>query len=1062
MPVRPVRRIAALLCVAVLVAAFTSWAAEEPEKPSKGPAELKSLKFRLVGPPAGGRVSRVSGIPGNPLVYYAATASGGVWKSEDGGINWKSIFDDQPISSVGSIAVAPSSPGVVYVGSGEANIRGNVGAGNGIYKSTDGGRTWTHAWKQEGQIGTMVVHPANPDIAFAAVLGHAFGPNPERGVYRTKDGGRTWQQVLKKDVDTGASDVGLDPSNPNVVFAGLWQARRYPWGMTSGGPGSGLYVSRDGGDTWAQVKEHGLPDGPWGKVGVAVAPSDGRRVYALIEAEKGGLYRSDDGGGSWALASGHRAIRQRAWYYTTVTVDPSNPDIVWFPQVPMLKSVDGGKTIKMVKGAHHGDHHDVWIDPLNPKRMIGANDGGVDVSWDGGVKWYAPALPISQFYHVSADNSVPYRVMGAMQDLGTASGPSDSLAYGDIAMGDWHEVGGGEAGHVVATPSDPGIVYAGEYLGIITRYDHRTGMARNVSIYPENGSGHGAEDMRYRFQWTAPIAASPHDPKVIYHGGNALFRTTDGGQTWTPISGDLTRNDKTKQKWSGGPITGDNTGAEYYCTIFAVAESPLEKGLIWAGSDDGLVHVTRDGGAHWTNVTAGIKGIPDWGTVSLIEPSPHDAGTAYVVVDAHRLDDMRPYLWKTTDRGRSWKSLASGLPKDVYLHAVREDPKRKGLLFLGTERGVSFSRDDGASWQVLGLNLPTVAVHDLVVKGDDLVVGTHGRSIWILDDLTPIRAWSSEVAGRAAHLFPAQPAVRWEYRSPVYGESAGENRPRGAILNYSLKAKVEGDVTLEILDASGKVVRTITSKKEEPELPEDDPDGPWDPPKKAVLSTEAGVQRVVWDLKWEKGPKIKAAKVEGNPEAAPRVRPGAYTVRLTAAGQTLTTSLDILPDPRLSVPPADLSAQIDFGRQVQGAVGRLATLVEQIRSVRRQLAVRSEALQGNAAVAEWTKAAQDLITRCDALEDRLHNSKAQVEYDVLATGSRLYSRISPLLGFAIGGTGAPTQGMREVFAEQVRELDGYAVEWQSLVGERLTALERQGRELNLGEVVVPAAPATAR
>jgi photosystem II stability/assembly factor-like uncharacterized protein len=785
-------------------------------------------------------------------------------------------------------------------------------------------------------------------------------------------------------------------------------------------------------------------------------------VYALIEAEKGGLYRSDDGGDSWSLASDHHAIRQRAWYYTTLTVDPSNPDILWFPQVPLLKSVDGGKTIKMVKGPHHGDHHDVWIDPQNPRRMIDGNDGGVDLSWDGGEKWYAPPLPISQFYHVSVDNSVPYRVMGAMQDLGTASGPSDSLASGDIVMGDWHEVGGGEAGHVVASSVDPGVVFAGEYLGIITRYEHRTGMARNVSIYPENGSGHGAEKMRYRFQWTAPIATSPHDPRVVYHGGNVLFRTTDGGQTWTPISGDLTRNDKSKQKWSGGPITGDNTGAEYYCTIFAVAESSLEKGLIWVGSDDGLVHVTRDGGSHWTNVTSGMKGIPEWGTVSLIEPSPHDAGTAYVVVDAHRLDDMRPYLYKTTDYGRSWKSLVSGLPKDVYLHAVREDPKRKGLLFLGTERGVSYSLDDGGSWKVLGLNLPTVAVHDLVVKGDDLVVGTHGRSIWILDDLTAIRAWTPEVAARAAHLFPAQPATRWEYRSPLYGDSAGENRPRGAILQYALKAKVEGEIKMEILDARGAVVRTITSTKEEPELPEDDPDGPWRARKESLLSTEPGVQRVVWDLRWQKGPKIKKAKVEGNPEAAPRVRPGTYTVRLTAAGQTLTTPLEVLPDPRLSVPAADLTAQVDFGRQVQEAVGRLTTLVEQVRSVRRQLAVRSEALQGTATASEWLKGAQDLITRCDALEDRLHNSKAQVDYDILAKGARLYSRLVPLLGFSIGGAGAPTQGMKDVFADQVRELEAGEAEWRSLVGERLAALERQGRELSLGGVVVPGAAAAGR
>ncbi|HSD66113.1 MAG TPA: glycosyl hydrolase, partial [Vicinamibacteria bacterium] len=653
---RKPRPLVAVLAVPLAVAALR---AAEPEKPPKGPREVAGLEYRLVGPPAGGRVSRVAGIPGDPQTYYAATASGGVWKSTDGGIKWKPVFDDQPTSSIGSIAVSPSDPNVVYVGSGEANIRGNVVQGDGIYKSTDAGKTWRHVWKQDGQIGTMVVHPKDPDVAYAAVLGKPFGPNPERGIYRTRDGGKTWAKVLSVDADTGASDVALDPTNPRILFAGFWQARRRPWELVSGGPGSSLHVSRDGGDTWMRLAGKGLPDGIWGKVGVAVAPSDPRRVYALveadkgglfrsddggdtwkkltgnglpeglwgkvgvavapsdprrvyalIEAEKGGLFRSDDGGEKWSLASGHRSLRQRAWYYTTLTVDPRNADVVWFPQVPMLKTVDGGKTIKSVKGLHHADHHDLWIDPVNPRRMIAANDGGVDVSTDGGETWHAPMLPISQLYHVATDTSVPYRVFGSMQDLGTASGPSNSLSSAGIVHGDWHTVGGGEAGYAVADPSDPNVVYAGEYFGILTRYDRRTRQARNVAAWPDNPSGHGASFPRYRFQWTAPIAISPHDPKTVYHGGNVLFRTTDGGQSWAPISGDLTRDDETRQRWSGGPITGDNTGAEYYDTIFAVAESPREKGLIWVGSDDGLVHVTRDGGQSWTDVTASVPGLP--------------------------------------------------------------------------------------------------------------------------------------------------------------------------------------------------------------------------------------------------------------------------------------------------------------------------------------------------------------------------------------------------------------------------------------------------------------------
>src|SRR5262245_61849233 len=644
-----VRKVALAATAAAAACLVSLQAQNGPTKP-ESPKEFKALKYRNIGPAAGGRVSRVAGVPGNPLLYYAATASGGVWMSNDGGTTWKSIFDDQPISSIGSIAVAASDPNVIYVGSGEANIRGNVAAGNGIYKSIDGGKNWTHVWNQEGQIGTMVVHPKNPDIAFAAVLGHAFGPNPERGIYRTRDGGRTWQQVLKKNSDTGASDVAIDATNPSILFAGFWQTRRFPWDLQSGGPGSGLYTSRDGGDTWKQITGHGLPEGILGKIGVAVAPSDGQRVYALIEAEKGGLFRSDDGGEDWELVSANRALRQRAWYYSTLTVHPSNPSEVWFPQVPMLRTIDGGKTIEYVKGIQHGDNHDIWFDPVDPRRRIVGNDGGVNVTRNGGQSWYAAPLPISQFYHVSVDTRRPYNVAGAMQDLGTAQAPSNTL-NGGIHLTDWHDVGGGEAGHVYSDPSDPNIVYAGEYLGIITRYDHRTRESRNVSAWPENPSGWSGDAMKYRFQWTAPITGSPFDPKVVYHGGNVIFRTRDGGQHWDVISPDLTRNDKAKQKWTGGPITGDGTGVETFCTVFAIAESPKQRGLIWAGSDDGLVHVTTDDGKNWKDVTAAMPGFPEWSTVSIIEPSPFDANTAYVVVDAHRLDDMRPYLYVTTDLG---------------------------------------------------------------------------------------------------------------------------------------------------------------------------------------------------------------------------------------------------------------------------------------------------------------------------------------------------------------------------------------------------------------------------
>ena len=1025
--------------------------AAQAQKESEPPTPFKALKYRPIGPSAGGRVSRVAGVPGDPTIYYAATASGGVWKSSDGGATWKSVFDDQPVASMGSIAVALSDPNVIYAGSGEANIRGNVAAGNGIYKSTDGGKTWTHVWKQEGQIGTLVVHPLNADVAYAAVLGKAFGPNVERGVYRTRDGGRTWQQILKKDADTGASDVALDPATPSIVFAGLWQARRRPWELLSGGPGSGLYVSRDGGDSWKALTGNGLPDGTWGKVGVAVAPSDGRRVYALIEAEKGGLFRSDDGGENWTLVNASRLIRQRAWYYSTITVNPANADDLYFPQVPLLRSIDGGKTLQEVKGLHHGDHHDLWIDPKNPKRMISGNDGGVDVTTNGGESWYAPPLPISQFYHVSVDTRRPYHVAGAMQDLGTAQGPSMSLS-GGISLDDWYAVGGGEAGYVVSDWNDPNIVYAGEYLGIITRYDHRTGEARNVSAWPENPSGHGGADMKYRFQWTAPIAVSPHDAKVVYHGAQVVFRTADGGQHWEAISPDLTRNDKTKQQWSGGPITGDNTGVETYGTVFAIAESPKAAGVIWVGSDDGLVHVTRDAGKDWRNVTSAMAAFPEWGTVSMIEPSPHDAATAYVAVDAHRLDDARPYLYRTADYGRSWTRLDAKLPKEDYIHVVREDPTRRGLLYVGTERGVMYSPDDGTSWKPLKLNLPTVAVHDLVVTGDDLVVGTHGRSIWILDDLQPIRDMSDQIGSTKAHLFPPADAIRWRLGGGTWADRVGrfQNPPMGASIYYFLNDKAKGELKIEIL-LGDKVVRTLSSVPREPDNSSEEEDR--EELKKAALATDAGVQRAVWDLTWEGARKIKGGKIDtGDPATGPRAIPGTYQVRLSVDGTTETASLRVTADPRGNTVQSDLEAQLSFALRVRDDISKLTDLVNRIRSVRDQLQARSKALQprkSEGAVADLLKYCEEVIKKADTLEGRLHNPTAEVVYDILAMrgGTRLYSRLAPLQMWATEAQGSPTAGMKQVLEEQENELDALSRETDQFIRQDVAQLNELAAKL---------------
>jgi photosystem II stability/assembly factor-like uncharacterized protein len=1044
-------------------------AAQQEEGEDKGP--WKGLQYRLVGPLRGGRVVAVSGVVGQDNVYYFGAVAGGVWKTTDGGLNWKPTFDKQKDASpsIGAIAVSESDPNTIYVGTGEACIRGNIVGGNGVYKSIDAGKTWnfvgladTHA------IGRLIVNPKNPDIAFVAALGHPFADNEERGIFRTRDGGKTWEKVLYKDAKTGGIDIQFDPTNPNILFAALWQARRTPWSLDSGGPGSGLYRSIDGGTTWKELKGHGLPDGILGRIGVTVSGANPNRVWAVIEAEKGGIYRSDDGGDSWHLTTDDHRFRQRAWYYSHIFADPKSADAVYILNTGAYRSNDGGKTFSRIR-APHGDNHALWIDPNNPKRLINGNDGGATISTDGGESWTTLYnQPTAQFYHVTTDNRFPYYIYGAQQDNSTvaiaSAGPD-----GAIDRPDWYAVGGGESGYIAPDPADPEIVYAGSYGGDITRYDHRTHEEQAINPWPVNPIGWGAGDLKHRFQWTEPIVFSPHDPKTLYFAGEMLFKTTDAGMSWTPISPDLTRNDKSKQASSGGPITKDNTGVEVYDTIFSVVESPVQKDLIWAGTDDGLVHLTRDGGQHWENVTP--KAMPDWGTVSMIEASPHDAGTAFIAVERHKLDDFAPYIFKTTDFGKSWAKLITGLPPDDYVHAVRVDPLRPNLLFAGTEQGVYVSFDDGAHWQTLQLNLPPAPVNDLVVKNNDLVLATHGRSFWVLDDITPLEQYRDAIPQEDAHLFTPAVTNHTVFRGGFFRAqgNVGKNPPAGAVIYYWLKTAIkkpdqgksqdsttsasdktetaasssspesgkmdsqkpeDQKITLEILDSSGKVIRKYPKKEEPPDEEEEFFNRDREAGK---LPGDAGLNRFVWDLRYEGAIKVPHAPLWGGSTDGPEALPGNYQVRLTVLGKSYTAPLEIKPDPRLKITEDDLAKQFDLLLKIRDKVTETDDAIIQIRDLREQINTVKKRMKNDPREKTIADAGKALDKKMTEVEEALIQTKAKSSQDVLNFPIRLNNQLVALGGVVSSADSAPTEQSYEVFDMLSKAVDEQLAKWKAIV-----------------------------
>jgi len=1010
---------------------------------------FKGMQWRQVGPFRGGRALAIEGIPGEPDTYYFGAVAGGVWKTTDGGANWKPLFDKADISSIGAIAVAPSDHNVVYAGTGEAAIRGNTTYGTGVYKSIDAGNTWKNVGlKDTRQIGALIVDPRNADVVLVAALGHAFGPNQERGVFRTVDGGKSWTKVLSKDENTGGVDVVFDPHNPNIVFTSLWQARRQPWFFSSGGPGSGLYRSEDNGVTWKHLEGNGLPEGILGKIGIAVSGADSNRIYAIIEAKEGGLYRSDDAGQHWSRINDDGRFRQRAWYFSKVYADPKSADTVYLLNTGLFRSVDGGKNFTLLP-ARHGDHHGLWIDPQNPLRIGNANDGGASISTDDGKTWTTQNnQPTAQFYHVAVDNAFPYHIYGAQQDNSNV-GIASRTDSGTIGREDWFIAGGGECGFVVPDPRDWHIIYSNS-AGYIVRYDKNKEGVQDISPLPDDYSGHGASNLPHRFQWVSPLMLSPHNPDTLYTAAECVFKSSDHGQSWTQISSDLTRNDKNKQQPSGGPLTNDITSVEYYDTVFALAESPVKKGTLWAGTDDGLVQVTADDGQHWANVT---PKMPEWSTVDLIEASPSDANTAYVAADRHKLDDFKPYIFKTTNLGKTWSAITGGIPDGAYVHAVREDPKKRGLLYAGTELGVFVSFDDGAHWQPLQLNLPVSPIHDLVVKEDDLVAATHGRSFWVLDDITPLRQVTTQSAAADAILYQPETALRLHYpeefdkRQPV-----GDNPPPGAIIDYYFKTAPKDEVILDILDGSGKLVRHLSSKeKKESEQP---PEWPDRVERAKTIPANEGMNRFAWDLRYDDPIQIPGAFYSGTGPKGPLALPGDYQAKLTVAGKTQTASLHLAIDPRTKGAGDALQKQFTLSMQVNDRISQLHQAVNEIREVKSQIKNLHSRFSDDQRLKPALAAADDLEKKMSDVERQLVQVEMKGSEGNLAFPNMLNERFDSFSHFIDAGDTEPTKPQLEVFQMLSGQLDEQLKKWTQIKSDDVPKISALIKQVDLPALII--------
>lgn len=1061
-----------LLLTAVSISGQTPTASPPKEDP------LKALQWRSIGPFRGGRVTAVSGVVTQPNVYYFGATGGGVWKTTDGGINWEPISDGSVFGtgSVGAIGLSDSDPNTIYVGMGESPVRGNVSHGDGVYKSTDAGKTWKKIGLEDTrQIGRVRVHPRNSDIVYVAALGHLFAPNEQRGVFRSKDGGKTWEKILYRGDKAGAIDLIMDPTNPNILYAGFWEVYRKPWTLESGGPGGGIFKSTDGGDTWTEItRNQGLPKGMIGKVGIAVSPANPERVWAIVEAEDGGVFRSENGGRTWNRINEERRLRQRAWYYTRIYADSKNADTVYVLNTGFYKSNDGGRTYTTIS-VPHGDNHDLWIAPDDPTRMINSNDGGANVSYNGGRSWTEQDQPTAQFYRVTVDNDFPYNIYGAQQDNSTVRIPSRTTDAG-IAREHWYDVGGGESGWIAPSPKNSNVVFAGSYGGLLTRYDHRTGQLRDVSPYPNNPMGGGADVLKYRFQWNFPILFSSHDADTLYAAANVLFKSTNEGHSWEPISPDLTRNDKSKQGSSGGPITKDNTSVEYYGTIFALMESPLQQGLIWSGSDDGLIYLTRDGGANWANVTPPKDLMPEWIQINSLDASQHDAATAYIAATMYKWNDFKPYLYKTNDYGKTWKKITNGIPAGAFTRVIREDPNKRGLLYAGTETGMYLSFDDGANWQPMQFNLPVVPITDLAVHKweRDLVAATQGRSFWVFDDLPVVHQLMDAGGLKGAtdtRLFKPEDA----YRMPGGGgfqisptATIGRNPPNGVVIYYSLKAKPTSDLVIEFSDASGKSIRKFTATAPRPsaspasgaapgqpsEQPAGEEGGFGAGPPAPRVTADVGLNRFVWDMRYPEATRFPGMILWSGEMRGPRVVPGSYQVKLTVDGKTMTESFEVKPDPRVATSTADFAKQFELQLKIRDKLTETHNAIIQIRDVKRQVDDLLKRVKDQPNLKVISEAGTGLNKNLTAIEETLYQTKNQSSQDPLNYPIRLNNKLAALGGVVSRADAAPTAQSYAVYDELGTQIDAELQKLARLMKTDVPAFNQLVKDQNVPAVVL--------